>query len=86
MSTQPSDEGALVFREVDGEVLALDSSSHQVHQLNGTASFIWRAYRHTSSLQDTAAAFAAAFDVDEETARSDVADTVQRLRLLNLVR
>jgi hypothetical protein len=85
MSTQPSDEGALVFREVNGEILALDDRSHQVHQLNGTASFIWRTYRNSGSLEDTAAAFAAAFDVDDETARSDVADTVQRLRLLNLV-
>jgi hypothetical protein len=86
MSTSPSDDNALVFREVNGEILALDSRSSQIHQLNGTASFIWRACSQSTSVHDTAAAFAAAFHVDEETARSDVANTVQRLRLLNLVR
>ena len=86
MSTPPSDNDALVFREVDGEILVLDNRSSQIHQLNGTASFIWQACRQSSSEQDIADAFAAAFHVDEETARSDVANTVQRLRLLNLVR
>lgn len=86
MNTPPSDNDALVFREVNGEILVLDNRSSQIHQLNGTASFIWQTYRQSTSEQDTAAAVAAAFQIDEETARSDVANTVQRLRLLNLVR
>ncbi len=85
MGIPPPEDGALVFREVNGEILALDNRSNQIHQLNSTASFIWRLCRDGVDEHETAVAFAAVFEVDDETARGDVADTVQRLRMLNLV-
>lgn len=85
MSTPTSDDDAVMVREVNGEILVLDNRSSQIHQLNGTASFIWRSCRQGASVPDTAAAFAQAFGVDDDTARCDVAQTVEQLRVLNLL-
>jgi hypothetical protein len=86
VSTQASDDDAVMVREVNGEILVLDNRSQQIHQLNGTASFIWRSHRQGACVQDTTAAFAAVFDVDDDTARSDVAKTLEWLLELNLLR
>ena len=85
MSTHAADDDAVMIREVNGEVLLLDSRTDQIHQLNGTASFIWRMCRQGASEQDTAARFALAFDVDEKTALDDVAKMQAQLRVLNLL-
>ncbi len=85
MGTHAAEDDAVMIREVNGEVLLLDNRTDQIHQLNGTASFIWRLCRQGASVQDTAAEFAQAFDIDEKTAQDDVAKTLAQLRVLNLL-
>ena len=72
-------------REVDGEILLLDIESDQIHQLNRTASFIWRKCDELGSVDRIATVLATEFDVEEHAAIKDVSDTVDRLRALKLV-
>lgn len=74
-----------MVREIDGEFLVLDTVSNQVHQLNRTASFIWRMCGDGVSTQTIASALAAEFAVDEETALKDTVETLATLRGLNLL-
>jgi len=76
---------SVMVREIDGEILVLDTLSNQVHQLNRTASFIWRMCDEGVMPEAIASALAAEFAVDEETALKDVAKTISRLRSLNLL-
>ncbi len=72
-------------REVDGEVLILDTESDLIHQLNATASFIWNGCDGATSEAQIAAALAKAFDIGHDTALKDVLDTVSALRALKLI-
>ena len=86
MSIEAPDDEAVIFREVDGEILALDTRSNQIHQLNRTASLIWRMCRHGATAEEIAAELVDGFHVDDMTARRDIARTVERLRALNLLK
>lgn len=78
-----SDE--VIVRDIDGEILILDRVADRVHQLNVTASFIWRL--HAEGLQPAAIAeaFAAEFGTDVDTATQDTRNTLTQLRDLHLV-
>lgn len=76
---------SLTVREVDGEILVLDTGSNRIHQLNPTASFIWRMCEQGAAPEAIASALAAEFAVDERTALEDVVKTLADLRSLNLL-
>lgn len=76
----------LMEREVDGEILLLDTESNLVHQLNKTASLIWRKCQDGASTGEIAASLAENFDVEEDEARSDVERTIDRFTALRLIR
>lgn len=76
---------AVVVREVDGEILLLDTESDQIHQLNQTASFIWRSCDGTAPAEVIAARLAKKFDVEEDIAWRDVIETLGRLQALGLI-
>ena len=78
------DESVMV-REIDGEILMLDTLSNQIHHLNRTASFIWRMCDLGNVPETIASALAAEFAVDEQTALKDVVETLSKLRSLNLL-
>ena len=78
-------DGSVMVREVDGEFLVLDTLSNQLHHLNRTASFIWRMCDEATMPQTIASALAAEFAVDEETALTDVLETLIKLRSINLL-
>jgi hypothetical protein len=75
---------ALAVREVDDDLLLLDTASNRIHQLNRTASQIWRLCDSTRP-DSIAAELARDYDVDEEQALSDVISTLETFRSLNLV-
>ena len=79
-----SDESLLV-REISGEILVLDTRSNQIHQLNRTASFIWRLCSERATPQAIASALATEFEVHEQTALEDVLETLSKLRSLKLL-
>jgi hypothetical protein len=76
---------AVLMRDVDGELLLLDTSSNRIHQLNRTASFIWNRCEQVASAQEIAAELALEFDVEEVQALRDVTNMLQTLRSLDLV-
>ena len=71
--------------QVAGEVLLLDVDSGQIHQLNVTATYIWRKCDKVESREELAAAFAAQFSIEHKEALRDVSETLVTLQQLNLV-
>jgi hypothetical protein len=78
-------EGGVMTREVDREVLVLDTESNLIHKLNQTASFIWRALDTVRSSDEVARMLANEYEVEEHVAVRDVVDTVHKLLQLKLV-
>lgn len=76
---------SVTVREVDGEMLLLDAQSNRIHQLNRTASVIWRMGDEGATPQAIASALALQFDVDESAALDDVVQTLSSLRSLRLL-
>ena len=75
----------LTARAVDGEMVLLDRAGGKVHQLNGTATFIWSRLDGRTSSQDLATAVAEAFEVGRETAGRDVQALLDQLGALGLL-
>ena len=75
----------IMIREVVGDLLLLDSESGEIHQLNETATFIWRNCEEAPSVEALAAMLASEFDVAHDVAARDVEDALGRLRALNLL-
>ena len=63
----------------------MDEDSGLIHQLNQTATLIWRKSGEGLSAQATARLLAENFEIGEDVARRDVAHTLEKLRALNLV-
>lgn len=84
MKTLCTRVGSLLEREVDGEILLLDTESNLIHQLNKTASLIWRQYQEGASPGDIAEMLARDFEVEQHTARADVEQTVGRFAQLGM--
>ena len=76
---------SLAFQDVGQELLILDQGSGKIHQLNETASLIWRKVEAGLSLQEVAQFLAEHYDIGPDTAAKDVADTLQELQALDLV-
>ena len=75
----------VMIREVDEEVLLLDTESDQIHQLNQTASFIWRNCSEATSAEEIAARLTMEFDVGKDAALKDVIEVLGRLQALELI-
>jgi hypothetical protein len=65
--------------------MILDCTRGLVHQLNGTASLVWKGCTGNRSVHDIAAEVAATFDVSIDTAQRDVETTVRQLAELRLL-
>jgi hypothetical protein len=75
----------VMIRQVVGDILLLDTESGQIHQLNETAGFIWRRCEDAPSVEGIAELLAMEFEVRQDIALKDVAETLSKLRALNLV-
>lgn len=74
-----------MVRDLDSDLLLLDTIADQIHQLNPTASFIWRHVDEAPSTARLAGLVAEAYDVDEQVAQRDVHEALERFRALNLI-
>lgn len=70
---------------VGEEVVILDRTANQVHQLNATAGFIWRRCDGHHTPAGIADAVVAAFEIDAETARDAVLTALHQFRQLGLL-
>jgi Coenzyme PQQ synthesis protein D (PqqD) len=75
----------VMVRDLESELLLLDTEADQIHKLNRTASFIWRHVGEADSPATLAGLVAQEFDVEEHVALRDVVDTLKRFMALNLV-
>lgn len=75
----------VTVREIDGEIVVLDERTGYIHQLNPTASFIWRLSNGENSSHEIAKMMARSFEVDEAVAARDTDDTIEKLRSLDLL-
>jgi len=76
---------SLTIREVDGELLVLDTSANRIHQLNRMAALIWQSCDSADSPEDIADRIAAEFDVDREVALADVRRLLEDFRTAGLL-
>lgn len=81
----PRRRAGVATRGVEGEIVLLDRRRHLVHQLNQTASYIWRRCDGYHTVAEIARELARDFDIDAETATPDVATAVRHLQTLGLV-
>jgi hypothetical protein len=70
---------------MDDEVLLLDMHSNRIHQLNPTASFVWRKLAAPVSVDEMAGLMVRAFQISPEVAARDAADALERFKELELI-
>ena len=77
-------KSGLMLRQVAGENIVLSTGAEVelagVITLNETACTLWRCLEKGAELSDLTAALLAEYDVDEETARRNVAAFVEKLK------
>jgi hypothetical protein len=76
----------LVLRDVGDELMFYEREGDRVHILNGTARKIFRLCDGKRSLEEIAAELVDCFEVEPDTARRDVEETVERLCELGILR
>jgi len=87
----PSEEGrprpvaSPTGRDLEDEYVFFDENGDQVHVLNGTAREIYLLCDGTRTLGEVARMLTERFEVDEATARKDVASLVDQLVGLKLL-
>jgi len=85
MKACPARNPNLAWREIDGEIMIISPEDSQVHELNETASWIWKHFDGTQSPDAIAARLAAAFDVEMETARQHIVELIEVLDKKRLI-
>jgi Coenzyme PQQ synthesis protein D (PqqD) len=75
----------ILVREVDRELLLLDTENDRVHQLNETASFVWRQVDDAGSAEEIAALMAGAYAADPAVLADDVNQILRRLVDMGLI-
>lgn len=75
----------ILVRDLDGDLLILDTEADRIHQLNRTASYIWRHVDEAPAAEQLARLLVDAFQVDVRVALTDVVETLTRFRRLNLI-
>jgi hypothetical protein len=75
----------LAWREIEGRVVVISPVDSVVHELNETASFIWKHADRGRSLHEIAELLAAEFGVDTGQAKTDTEELVGVLRRKGLV-
>jgi hypothetical protein len=63
---------AVPWREIDGEIVALDDSSSQYVSVNSSGSVLWRELRTGSSAKRLAELLVTRYGIREDQARADV--------------
>ncbi len=74
----------LAWREVDGAMVIISPEDSQVHELNETASLIWK-HAEGDSLEEMANRISAEYEVGLETARADLEELLAALQEKQLV-
>ena len=74
----------LAWREIDGAMVIISPEDSQVHELNETASLIWK-HAESASLEEMAERVSAEYEVSLEAARADIGELIAALEQKQLV-
>jgi cellulose synthase/poly-beta-1,6-N-acetylglucosamine synthase-like glycosyltransferase len=75
----------LLVRELDQEMVVVDTVADRIHQLNQTAGFIWQSCDNAPSEEAIAELVAREFEVEKQVALRDVRQTLATLHSLDLL-
>lgn len=70
---------SFVFREIEGEIVLLSDDGLQMHQLNKTASMIWKLADGKTQIKDIISLIHERFEVEKDVLNQDVREFVQDL-------
>ncbi len=73
------------WREVDEVVVIISPVDSVLHELNSTASFIWKHATGRYAIEEIARLLATEYDVDSDTALTDVEELTTHLEQKNLL-
>ena len=73
------------WQEMDDQVLVLMPKQNTVHELNTTASFLWKNIDGELSTDDLANLLVDEFDVNLDTAKNDMQEFVTEMKAQGLV-
>lgn len=74
------------WREIDGRAVIIQTKAGEVHELNATATFLWRQTDGSRTVAELAEALRAEFEIDEATALADVNAFLGELAAKGLLR
>ena len=70
--TMRLDSACVTWREVDGEIVAVDVNTAEYLTMNGSGATLWKTIASGATRADLAACLVGAYAISEEQARSDV--------------
>ncbi len=86
LTTEPLKKSHVTpWQEMDGQVLVLMPKQNTVHELNSTASFIWKNIDGVRTIRDLAALLAEEFEVSNDVAIKDIGDFVVEMKSQGLL-
>jgi hypothetical protein len=85
MNPFPTRNPKLAWREIDGEAVIISPEDSHVHELNETASLIWKSADGKHSTDEIAQTLAESYDVALLVAKTDVDDLIEALSTKGLL-
>jgi hypothetical protein len=76
---------SLIWREIDGEIVALEGRRSMHLSANGSGGMLWRMLAHGATRDEPACELAAAYGIDGATARADTDRFLQLVRTAGLL-
>ena len=73
------------WQEMDDQILVLMPKQNTVHELNTTASFLWKSIDGELSIDDLTNLLLEEFDVNFETAQKDLQEFVSEMKVQGLL-
>jgi hypothetical protein len=78
-------DGAVSWREVDGEIVAVDVVSGSFFTLNGTGRLLWKALAESASPEELTDLLVSTFGISEVEAREDTSAFLDDLGARSLI-
>jgi hypothetical protein len=85
MSHFPERNPRLAWREIDGEAVIISPGDSHVHELNETASLIWKRADGRHNVDEIAAAVSEEYEVPVAVAATDVRELISTLEQKGLL-
>ena len=85
MNLFPTRNPKLAWREIDGEAVIISPEDSHVHELNETASLIWKNADGKHSAEEIAHVVAESYDVGLAAAKADVEELIEALSAKGLL-